>query len=140
MSYHLNLLLEASNSIAFHFPRRNYCNCDGQIFTYSRSLLSQISNGTSWSPILGNKVNPKPTVKRNTSLQNKTVHLGEILNNGVILIRILITIDSGFENSDEDDALLTTDVTTCFISVINIKTVELFIRNSSTEFCMQSTF
>lgn len=81
----------------------------------------------------------KPKVKGNTYLPNKTVQLGAVWSQGIILIRILITIDTGFKHSDENDSLLITDVTTCFISVINTRMVE-FIRNSNVEFHMRSKF
>lgn len=59
---------------------------------------------------------------------------------GVFLMKILITIDTGFKHSDEDDSLLISDVTTCFISVINTGIVEFIIRYSSVELCMKSKF
>lgn len=55
-------------------------------------------------------------------------------------MKILITIDTGFKHSDEDDSLLISDVTTCFISVINTGIVEFIIRYSSVELCMKSKF
>lgn len=95
-----------------------------------------MSNGTLWMPILGNQINLKPKVKGNTYLPNQTVQLGELRSQEVILIRILITIDTGFKHSDENDLLLIIDGTTFFISVINtriIPPVEFRIRYSNVE-------